>query len=76
MRVPPLEYPTCASFEEYKEVPETVPLYFSEDDVMGVVSGALVAEVIELRNWILSFGCVSEDFRVFVNDLAEWIAKS
>ena len=26
MRVPPMENPTCAAFEEYKEVPETVPI--------------------------------------------------
>ena len=31
--VPPMENSTCASFEEYEEVPETVPLDLSEDDV-------------------------------------------
>ena len=34
MRVPPVESPMCAAFEEYGEVPETVPLDFAEDDVM------------------------------------------
>ena len=38
MRVPPVENPTCADFEEYKEVPETVPLDLSEEDVMWVAS--------------------------------------
>ena len=36
----------CAAFEEYEEVPETVPLDFTEDEVMWVISrifGAAVA---------------------------------
>ena len=33
MHVPPVKNPTCAAFEEYGEVPETVPLDFTEDDV-------------------------------------------
>ena len=32
MRVPPVENPTCASFAEYEDIPETVPLEFTEDD--------------------------------------------
>ena len=53
---PPLEKPTCAGFKEYEEVPETVPLNFTEDHVTWVASklsgtaGALEAEAIELRN--------------------------
>ena len=49
-----------------------VLLDFSEDDVMWVASklsgaaGALGAEVIELRNWLLSFRFMSDDFRVLV----------
>ena len=49
----------CAAFEEYEEVLETVLLYFSEDDVTWVASnpkgdnGTLLAEAIELRNWLL-----------------------
>ena len=38
------------------------------------LSGAAVAmgaEAIELRNWLLRFGCVSEDFRVVVADLSD-----
>ena len=66
MHVPPVENPICAAFEEYEEVPETVPLDFTEFDVTWVASnrsgaaGALGAEAIELRNWLLCFGCVSE----------------
>ena len=61
--------PACAAFEEYEEVPETVPLDFTEDDVTWIASklsgaeGALGAEAIELQNWLLCFGCVSEELR-------------
>ena len=64
-----MEHPTCAAFEEYEEVPEMVPLDFTEDDITLVVSkisgaaGALGAEAIELRNWLLHLGCTSEDCR-------------
>ena len=56
MRVPSMENPMCAAFEEYGEVPEMVPLDFMGDDVTWVTSklygaaGALGAEAIELRN--------------------------
>ena len=33
MRVPPVENPTCAAFKEYKDIPETVPLDSTENDV-------------------------------------------
>ena len=65
MRVPPVENPVCTAFGKYGEVPEMVPLDFTEDDVTWVASklssatGALGAEAIELRNWLLCFGCVS-----------------
>ena len=81
MRVPPVENPTCAAFEEYEDVPETVPLDFTEDDVMWVASklsgpeGALGAEAMELRNWLLCFRCASEEFRVVVASLADWLAN-
>ena len=66
MRVPSVENPTCAAFEVYEEVPKMVPLDFTEDDVTRVASklsdaaGALGAEAMELRNWLLRFGCASE----------------
>ena len=82
MCVPPVENPVCAVFENYGEVPETLPLEFTEYDVMWVASklssaaGALGAKVIELRNWLLCFGCVSEELRVIVVRLADWMANS
>ena len=75
MRVPPAENPAFTAFEEYEDVPKTVPLDFTEDDVMWVASklsgtaGALGAEAMELRNWLLRFGCVSEELRVVVASL-------
>ena len=33
MSIPPVENPTCAALEEYEEVPQTVSLEFTEDDV-------------------------------------------
>ena len=80
MRVPPLENPMCAAFEEDKEVPETVPLYFIEYDMMWVTSklsgtaGALGAEAIELKNWLLRFRCETEELRVVVARLADFMA--
>ena len=38
MCVPPVENPACAAFEEYGDVPETVPLNFTEDDVTWLAS--------------------------------------
>ena len=79
---PPVENPTCAAFDEYEEVPDTVPLDFSEDDITWVASklsgaaGALGSEAIELRNWLFRFGCASEEFRVIVADLEGWMANS
>ena len=63
-------------------MPEKVPLYFMEDDVMWVASklsgaaGALGAEAIELINWLLCFGCVSEELRVVFSRLADWVSNS
>ena len=59
-----------------------MPLDFPEEDITWVASklsgaaGALGAEAIELRNWLLCFGCASEDFRVVVTDMANWMANS
>ena len=77
-----MENPTCAAFEEYEEVPETVPIDFTEVDLTWVASnisgaaGALVEEAVELRNWLLRFGCASEEFRFIVARLADWMANS
>ena len=63
-------------------MPETVPLDFKEDDVTWVSSklsgaaGALGAEAIELRNWLLCFRCALEDLRVVVASLADCMANS
>ena len=71
-QVPPAENPMCAAFEEYEEVPKTVPLGFGEYDVtwvtlkLSVAADALGAESIELRNWIILFGCASEELMVVV----------
>ena len=77
-----MEKPTCAAFEKYGEVPKTVPLNFTEDDITSDASnlygaaGALGAEAIKLRNWLLRFGCASEELRVVVASLSDWIANS
>ena len=79
---PPVENRTYAAFEEYEEVPETVPLDFTEDNVTWVVSklygtaDALGVEAIELQNWLLRFGCGSEELRVVIASLADWMANS
>ena len=69
---PPVENPKCAAFEEYEEVPKAVPLDLAEDGVMWVASklsgtaGALGVEAIELRNWLIRFGCALDELRVVV----------
>ena len=61
-------------------MPETVLLDFTEDDVMWIVSklsgaaGVLGVEAIELRNWLLCFGCASEVLIVVVASLYDWMA--
>ena len=80
MCVPPVENSTCAAFEKYENMPETVPLDFTDDDGTWVTSnlsgaaGMLGAEAIDLRNWLLCFGCLSEELRVVVSRLADWMA--
>ena len=76
-----MENPTCTTFEDYEEVPVTVPPDFTEDDITWVASkisgitDALRAEEIELRNWLIRFGCGSEELRFVVTRLADWVAK-
>ena len=71
----------CAAFDKYEEVPETVPLDFTEDDVAWVASKlsraavALGAQAMELRNWLLRFRCASENFTVLVDSLDDWMAN-
>ena len=66
MQVPPVENPVFTALQEYEEVPETVPLNFTEDDVTWVasklsgVAGALGSEDVKLINWLLRLGCASE----------------
>ena len=61
----PWKTPSCAAFEEYQDVPETVPLDFTEDDVtwvaskLSVAAGVMGAEAMELHNWLLCFGCTN-----------------
>ena len=82
MRVPPVKNPACEVLEKYEDIPKTVPLEFTEDDVLWVASklsgaaGVLGADAMELRNWILLFGCASEELRVIVARLADWMANS
>ena len=38
MQVTTVENPTCADFEEYEDIPKTVPLDFTDDDLMWVAS--------------------------------------
>ena len=77
MRVPPVENSACAAFEKYEDLTKTAFLYVTEDDVMWVASklsgtaGALGAEAIELWNWLLCFGCASEELRVIFASLAD-----
>ena len=81
IRVPPMENPACAAFKEYDDELKMVPLDFTEENVTWVTSklsgaaGALGAEAIELRNWLLRFGCASQELRVVVASLAEWMAN-
>ena len=43
---------------------------------LSSAAGALGAEAMELRNWLLCFGCASEELRVVVASLADWMANS
>ena len=82
MHVLPVVDLACAVFEEYEDMPKMVPLEFTEDDVTWVASklssaaGALGAEAIELRNCLLCFGCLSEELKVVIARLADWMATS
>ena len=68
-----MENPKCADSEEYEDVLQTVTLDITEDTVTWVASklsgaaGTMGADAIELRNWIIRFGCASEELRVVVS---------
>ena len=59
-----------------------MPLDFSEYNDTWLASklsgstGALGDEAIKLMNWILFFGCASEEFRAIIYDLDNWMSKS
>ena len=59
-----------------------VPLNFIEDDITWAASnisgaaGALGAEAIELRNWLLRFVCSLEELRVVLVRLSDCMANS
>ena len=63
-------------------MPETELLDFTEDGVMWVASklsgaaGALGEESIELHNFLLRFGCASEELRFVIARLTDWMANS
>ena len=44
--------------------------------MLSGAAGALGAEAIELRKWLLRFGCASEEFRGVVARLADWMDNS
>ena len=82
LRVPDLSDPECSAFEEYPELPEAIPMDFSEDDVTWVASklsgsaGAAGPEAVEFRNWLLRFGAGSEALRVEMAEWANWLANT
>ena len=53
-----------------------------EDNITWVVSklygaaGSIWGEATELKHWLLQFGCASEELRIIVTELVDWIAKS
>ena len=77
-----MENTRCAAFKYYEYMPETVPLEFTDYDVVWFTSklsgaaGVLGAEVIDLRNWLLNLGFSSEELSVIVANLTDWVANS
>ena len=64
--VPPLQRKTQTSWDS--------PTWVASK--LSGAAGALGAEAMELRNWLLRFGCTSEEFRFVVARLADWVAAS
>ena len=50
-----------------------IPFMWVTSKLSGT-AGVLGAEAIELRIWILSYGCASEEFRIVVANLVHWMA--
>ena len=78
MCVPPVDNTSCAAFDEYEDVPKTLPLDFMVDDLTLVASnisgaaGVLKRGMsIDLRNWLVCFGYASEDLSVIVANLSD-----
>ena len=62
--------------------PEMVPLNFTEGGFtlvasnISVATGDLASEEIGVSNWHILFGCMPEELRVFITDLADCMANS
>ena len=58
-----------------------VPLDFTEDDVtwvaskLSVAAGALGTGTIEMKYWLIRFGCVPEELGVIVTKLADCMSN-
>ena len=82
MRIPRVGDPWCSAFERYEEILETAPLDFLEEVITWVVSkisgalGALGAEALKLKDWLLRFECVSEELWFEVEGLEYFLEKS
>ena len=74
--------PQCSAFDTYAELPDTVPLNFSEDNIMWVASkvlgavGSLGAEALKLKNWLLRSICASEELGFEVAGISDWMENS
>ena len=78
---PPTENNMYTDFKECEEVSKTEPLDFMEDDVTWVASklsgatGALGGEAIQMRNYLIRFGCALEYLRAVIVNMDDWIAN-
>ncbi len=67
LKVPNLVNPECSSFKP--EVPDTIPLEFSGEDMvmtdscLSETTGEEGGDAIKLCNWLLGFGRTSQEFR-------------
>ena len=62
-------------------MPETAPLDFTEDDItwvtsnLSVTANTLGLEAIDIRNWLVFFGCALEELSIVFIRLADWMAN-